>query len=71
MGMVKVRGLAVESAAPMLFFEGPFRDADVGLTGGLAFLERIHGDAPDFSIGGGWREVGGRSKDSQLVIRPT
>ncbi len=61
MRVIEMSGFAVESLAPMLFFEGPFGQADVGLVGGFAFLERIHGLSPDSSIGVGRRgSVAGR-----------
>ena len=37
-----MRGFAVEAFAPVLFLEGPLGQADVGLGGGFALLERIH-----------------------------
>src|SRR5580704_2887005 len=51
MRVIQVRGFPVESLAPMLFLEGPFGQADMGLIGSLAFLERIHGLSPVSSIG--------------------
>src|SRR5689334_24645412 len=38
----------------MLLFEGSLRESDVGLAGGLPFLQRIHGAPPEFSIGVAW-----------------
>ena len=40
--VIEMRALAVKALAPVLFLEGAFRQADVGLRGDFAFLERIH-----------------------------
>src|ERR1017187_700959 len=50
-GVVKMRALAVKAFAPVFFFEGPFRQPDVGLRGDFAFFQRIHAPLPLLSIG--------------------
>jgi hypothetical protein len=44
--VIEMRALAVEAFAAVLFFEGPFRQADVGLRGDFAFFQRIHAPLP-------------------------
>ena len=50
--VIQMRALAVKALAPVFFFEGPFRQPDVGLRGSFAFLKRIHAPLPLLSIAG-------------------
>jgi hypothetical protein len=45
-GVIEMRALTVKAFAPVLFFEGPFGQADVGLRGNFAFFQRIHAPLP-------------------------
>src|ERR1017187_3030895 len=51
MRVIKMSRLSVESLAPVLFLVCSFRKTDMGLAGGLALFQRIHGLSSAFSLG--------------------